>query len=156
MGSHCVTSQTAVSPALALAQERLLRLRLALAAKQQQGSALVSGDHGRFLPPHSPHQPSFFEQINELPSHLGWESVRVTAVLRQANTKEASAYCVARSVQGDEVTHYALRTTAPPKERAPFIKVYPSVAQGILREGQAAAGRVWLLLRYLDENGRGW
>ncbi|MCZ7669437.1 MAG: hypothetical protein M5U34_20785 [Chloroflexi bacterium] len=34
--------------------------------------------------------------------------------------------------------------------------MYPSLAQGIIREGQAAAGRVWLLLRYLDENGRGW
>ena len=37
-----------------------------------------------------------------------------------------------------------------------MIKLQPSLALAMLRSGQAATGRLWLLLRYLDENGRGW
>lgn len=36
------------------------------------------------------------------------------------------------------------------------IKLYPDVAIGILRCEMAAAARIWLLLRYLDDAGRGW
>lgn len=154
MGSDKGT-QTAVSPTLALAQERLLRLRQALEAEPSQGDALVSGDHGRFPPPFSSTQSSLLEQINDLPSHLGWESARVTAVLRQEQKRDTCS--VMRDVRPHTGTHHASRFTEPPKEApAPYIKVYPSVAQGILREGHAAAGRVWLLLRHLDKNGRGW
>ena len=159
MGSHSVTSTgedtpTAVSSALAMAQERLLQLRLTLGvAEFSQGFALACGDHGRFHPPSPLQQPSLLEQVHSLPAHLGWESARVTAVLRQPSTQSsdtATRPTLGISRRGSETQR------EKPKERAPFIKVYPSVAQGILREGQAAAGRVWLLLRHLDENGRGW
>ena len=36
------------------------------------------------------------------------------------------------------------------------IKLYPTLAQALLKQEQVVCGRVWLLLRYLDEAGRGW
>lgn len=36
------------------------------------------------------------------------------------------------------------------------VKTHPSIAAAILERGQAAAGRVWLLLRAYDAAGRGW
>ena len=35
-------------------------------------------------------------------------------------------------------------------------KLYPDIALGMLRQEQAAAGRIWLLLRHIDNEGRGW
>ena len=154
-----MAAQTVISPALAAAQARLLRLRLPHRAERiSQSDALVCSDLGRFHPPSPLQQPSLFDQINELPPHLGWENARVTAVLRQE--KKRTACDVGRDFRRRDfrphtITPHASRIT-PAKERTPFIKVYPSVAQGILCEGQAATGRVWLLLRHLDENGRGW
>ena len=39
---------------------------------------------------------------------------------------------------------------------AAFIKLYPDFALALLRDQQTAVGRVWLLLRHLDTDGRGW
>ena len=36
------------------------------------------------------------------------------------------------------------------------ITLFPDIGLGILRAEQAAPGRLWLLLRYLDQQGRGW
>ena len=153
MGSTLESAQTAVSPALALAQEKLLRLRQALDAKQSLSFAQSIGDLDHPPPPLSLHQPSLFEQVNELPPHLGWESAQVTAVLRQPVANSAEV----KHPLHKEISRRGAETQREKqKERSAFVKVYPSVAQGILREGHAAAGRVWLLLRHLDENGRGW
>jgi len=37
-----------------------------------------------------------------------------------------------------------------------LISLFPDLALGMLREGLTAAGRIWLLLRHLDGDGRGW
>ena len=39
---------------------------------------------------------------------------------------------------------------------AETVKVYPDIALGMLRQGETATGRIWLLLRHLDQEGRGW
>ena len=36
------------------------------------------------------------------------------------------------------------------------VTVYPSLLLAMLKQNQEAAGRVYLLLRYLDKAGRGW
>jgi hypothetical protein len=36
------------------------------------------------------------------------------------------------------------------------VKVYPDIALAMLRQEKAAAGRIWLLLRTIDKEGRGW
>jgi len=37
-----------------------------------------------------------------------------------------------------------------------FVKLYPDLALGMLRQEEVSAGRVWLILKYLDAAGRGW
>ena len=37
-----------------------------------------------------------------------------------------------------------------------IVKLYPSIALGMLQKEVTTAGRIWLLLKYLDKNGRGW
>jgi hypothetical protein len=39
---------------------------------------------------------------------------------------------------------------------APEVKLYPDIGLAMLRREQTAGGRLWLLLRALDEEGRGW
>ncbi len=51
-----------------------------------------------------------------------------------------------------------LPTPLPPSSHSQsgdYVKVYPSLALGMLRRKKAAAGRVWLLLRHADAEGRG-
>jgi len=36
------------------------------------------------------------------------------------------------------------------------VKLHPSIALAMLGQGLAAPGRIWLLLRYVDQDGRGW
>lgn len=44
----------------------------------------------------------------------------------------------------------------PPEADLGNVKIHPNLALGMLRQGAATAGRVWLLLRHLDGDGRGW
>ncbi len=158
-GSILGHTETAVSPALASAQERLLELRQSLLLSKAQ----TTGD----LDQTPPKNKQFFnaetqrrrenislqKQVEQLPLHLGWESAGITAVLRQPVTPSSTTV----SIPTQTISHKSAKTQRKPREeRGAVVKVYPNVAQGILREGHAAAGRVWLLLRYLDENGRGW
>ena len=45
--------------------------------------------------------------------------------------------------------------TPTPEHQNPTVKLHSALALAMLRSGQAAAGRIWLLLRYLDKEGRG-
>jgi hypothetical protein len=42
----------------------------------------------------------------------------------------------------------------PKRDRG--VKVYPDIALAMLRNEQVAAGRIWLLLKYMDSSGQGW
>ena len=89
------------------------------------------------------------------PPHLGWESVTVTAVARQAETRRQKSTFNAdwlTPTTSSPITPAPL----PPCSPAPDITIYPDLALGMLREEQTAAGRIWLLLRHLDTNGQGW
>jgi hypothetical protein len=45
---------------------------------------------------------------------------------------------------------------SPNTQPADNVKLYPDIGLAMLRQEQTAAGRLWLLLRALDEEGRGW
>jgi hypothetical protein len=59
---------------------------------------------------------------------------------------------------------HATRHPQPPIHNSQFTihhsplttSLFPDLALGMLREGLTAAGRIWLLLRHLDRDGRGW
>lgn len=98
--------------------------------------------------------PSLPELLRHLPPHLGWQSAPATSHLRRQR----------------QAAHPDKPTVLPPAGRlapnrlvnwqdtpaAAVIPLQPSLALAMLRTGQTAAGRLWLLLRYLDEDGRGW
>ncbi len=142
-----------LSPALLAAQQRLLAIR-----EKRQGERVVTGspagrdDHGR-----SPSPSSVTRVISHLPNHLGWESAAVTAVLRtskQQVSKPASQQVSKLASQKTPPTRATPHTRKPANLQT--CKLYPDVALGMLQQEQAAAGRIWLLLRHIDNVGRGW
>ena len=156
------------SPALLAANQRLYQLRKAKGLSDQYrvcSARRVSlpkrpSDSGSSAPAGaSDLGPNALGQRNlpELPEHLGWESPAVTnalraAIARQLPEKQQKQPPLATTVSGLVPGKRALLTSAT----AETVKLYPDIALGMLQEGQAAAGRIWLLLRHLDTQGRGW
>ncbi|KAA3663019.1 MAG: hypothetical protein DWQ04_11795, partial [Chloroflexi bacterium] len=91
----------------------------------------------------------------DLPDHLGWGSEVLTAVLRQA-AGNATHYNKKSAIAMTGET--AIFSNPQPSIPNPndTIKLFPDIALGMLRAEQAAPGRIWLLLRYLDQVGQGW
>ncbi len=101
-----------------------------------------------------------------LPSHLGWESEAVTRAVRKALIRQEKGLDAAATERTflSQPTHSAAPTpplaaediSRPHDPAQVTIKLYPSLALAMLKQEQVACGRVWLLLRHLDEAGRGW
>ena len=86
-----------------------------------------------------------------LPEHLGWDSYAVTRAIRlkQPTTDHqptATSNHPLPAANGSPATRL----------RQPTTKLYPDIALGMLQQELTAAGRLWLLLRFLDKEGRGW
>lgn len=60
----------------------------------------------------------------------------------QNGTESANAGLISENVR-----HLSLERT---------VRVYPSLMTAIMRDGDAAVGRIWALLRHIDGDGRGW
>ncbi len=93
-----------------------------------------------------------------LPPHLGWGSTAVTAHLRHTHVAPDSLDETA--VAPTPLTS-TLHSTLPSSHSAihtphSAISLPPSLALALLRQGRVAEGRLWLLLRWLDGDGRGW
>lgn len=116
--------------ALQAANQRLLARREAQAAKR---SALATLPIARSVC---------------LPDHLVWGCQRLSTVIYSAppqNTPPAKALVVA-PISAESAT------TTP----GATVRVQPSILLAMLRQQKEAAGRVWLLARHLDPQGRGW
>lgn len=101
------------------------------------------------------------ERLTTLPGHLGWGSVALTAVLRrqQQNTacvddQDVPLEEMRKWVDCGEQTAVAhsARSNSP---SSGWVKLYPDIGLGMLRQEMTAPGRLWLMLRYLDKDGRG-
>ncbi len=90
--------------------------------------------------------------IATLPPHLGWESVPATAVIRNAHARKSKQPITQTAVTEPIKIETAVST---PKPQPSTVKLYPSIGLGMLRQEQAAPGRVWLLARHLDREGSG-
>jgi hypothetical protein len=111
-------------------------------------------------------QPSMAEQISSLPAHLGWGSVMATAVIRTALKRHGEQREEAAPSGLDACLRHSSQPADPPKsppqiadnnrKQVESVKLYPDIALGMLRQEQAPAGRIWLLLRAMDAQGRGW
>jgi hypothetical protein len=159
------------SPALLAANRRLYELRaqaqverLAAGGCRPRGQQLVPG-----LAEPALRNAGFRVSIADLPDHLGWESQVFTVVMRRAQShqrvaaagseKKGAAYGQEDARLTPELSSAVSASTpsqqASPRPEPDSVRLHPSLALGMLRQEQAAAGRLWLLLRYLDGDGRG-
>lgn len=131
------------SPALLAANARLFVLR---AGRTQSDKA-----HHEETAVSSP--PSTAVCIQALPPHLGWGSVAVTAVYRrnQIETTDDRRQTAALS---SVVCGPSSVPATPLKNQT--TKLYPDIAQAMLKNEVTSAARLWLLLRHMDAEGRGW
>jgi hypothetical protein len=117
-----------------------------------------------------------------LPPHLGWDSPAVTSAIR-ARQEQQPAHAERAAVAGSATASdqapfdFPSPTTEPDagtsscplltanasplpaalrQAESSHFTIHPSLALALLRRQQVAAGRLWLLLRALDEAGRGW
>jgi len=134
--------QLVFSPELLAAQAKLTQLRA------QRRTAVTNSN------PQSPPTVCSVSPIKQLPAHLGWGSTALTIVVRRHTTAASSSeapLCLRQWVGAEaEPSHAASPVPAD------TISLQPAIGLALLREEQAAAGRIWLLLRYLDRAGQGW
>ena len=106
--------------------------------------------------------------IAAAPAHLGWGSEALTAVVRQRRQQKSGG----AADEQDWLARLAAQLPAPspqpltPNPQPPatnpqlptdaWVKLYPDIGLGMLRREMAAPGRLWLMLRYLDQQGSGW
>lgn len=157
-GNMAICTQTAVSPALAAAQEKLESLRRAHCQDQSERPTNVGESTevkvGRSKNPeflkNNQARPKF------LPKHLGWNSGPASIAYRRA-LRNQSGQTVTRKppISSD------LEPLPPPQPEFPtasesLLNLPPDIALAILRNKLAAPARIWLLFRHLDQKGQGW
>ena len=164
----------APSPQLEEANQRLLALRAqAQAARRAAGFPAVSiCPNGRVhrdgvVPWETPvSQPvNHKEIVATLPAHLGWGCTAATAILRRGEASVTGNRVEVVLQTGDALTAVpapipGVDSRTPSQETlgqpgVEWVKLYPDIGLGMLREEMAAPGRLWLMLRYLDTEGRG-
>ncbi len=143
-----------VSPELLVAQARLTALR-----RQQEEIRRVHGlsgkecSHGRFSSPAPTSLRTIQANLLALPPHLGWGSASLTAVLRPPQPLPPTP--VAPTIDSPSLPQPGNPSAQRPSPTAVF-KLYPDLALAMLRQNLTAVGRIWLLLRAIDEQGAGW
>lgn len=157
------TEAAAVSTQLAAAQAQLQRLRRQRRQERLEAGLPIRTDaHGRLQNIPYPTRKSVTQAT--LATHLGWESEG----LRRAQHVSASRRA-ARERRQEALTLSWLPSLAAPRSATPTnshpspvsppsltIRLFPDLALAMLRQDAAAAGRLWLLLRHLDQAGSGW
>lgn len=158
------------SPALLEAQERLEQLRKKTRAGKKAPDSTTAPRLGAELPlvqkKALPSIATLVAEIAALPAHLGWHSPAVTDAARADWRRRATNGPRGKDgLPDEEIDSLPIlaegddnSTSDGPFQAGclPTVKVYPDIALGMLRQGEAASGRIWLLLRYLDQEGRGW
>ncbi|HRQ41606.1 MAG TPA: hypothetical protein PLD25_27110 [Chloroflexota bacterium] len=169
-------SNTTPSPQLLEANRRLYALRIQAQAQRQ--AAGLPADRVRQpesdLPWHeaAPQKPATTaEKIAALPDHLGWGSEALTAVLRRRRQEsgcvdddQGLSRAEPRETAGSNSIPTNNAQAAPSSNQQSlgsssqtnsWVKLYPDIGLGMLRQELTAPGRLWLLLRYLDREGSG-
>jgi hypothetical protein len=147
-------SHPAPSAVLVAANQRLHQLRENLQEDRPVGSVNELLSDPRV-------EPSLSQKIAQLPQHLGWDSTSASQVVRarQAQKLPQNVSFKTRLSQSPPKVAQIISETGQRKalsvDLSQSVKVYPDIALAMLRQEQAAAGRLWLLLRHLDVDGRG-
>ncbi|MGB3717885.1 MAG: hypothetical protein WA996_26000 [Candidatus Promineifilaceae bacterium] len=144
------------SPALLEAQKKLESLRF-----QHQTTLKTAGllpeDRGRSRFSF----PSVVDCTRPSSRHLGPEKTSLTKVLKDSLPQDridpTGNGCSNTNWPRQTELHQPftkIGTNSSPAERC--VKLYPDIALGMLRQEVVAAGRLWLLLQYIDAEGCGW
>ena len=149
-------SCTSPTAQLLAANRRLHQLRAAVQAQRQA----VAGGHPAGQPrPGAVPQNAGHPAPGVLPPSVGWGSQPLTAVLRRSAPAVTQDEGPAGTPPWRDLA--STRPGTPPSAGAPdpagedWVKLYPDIGLGLLRQGLTAPGRLWLLLRFLDREGRG-
>ncbi len=171
-------ARPAPSPALRAANERLLALRAQLERQPDRSAATQTETTAA-----DPSDP--LDSADQLPAHLGWDSPAVTTAVRArqvasaVNGSEETTGTDYLDQFGAGSVEVAVSHSAPPPDPATAAStlqtsakdqptssslfplpssfpLHPTLALALLRQQQVAVGRLWLLLRLLDSEGRGW
>ena len=104
-----------------------------------------------------------FSGIGSFPSHLGWGSTPVTAVLRTAQIQrkrqeeiESSSDWIERMQNNTQRDSNPTKDLNPKPTYPKTIKAHHDLTVAMLSQNLAATGRIWLLLRLVDQQGSGW
>ena len=103
-----------------------------------------------------------------LPPHLGWGSTPLTAHLRRrlhplatittspnhADDNQPAPQTTEQAQEEVNSTSYTKFLSTQLSGKG-WIKLYPDIGLGMLRQEMTAPGRLWLMLQALDETGRG-
>ena len=163
------------SARLAAANQRLYALREQLRVQRRVDGASreLARREGNDLPwdaDDSKPSASVTAPIATLPGHLGWGSCALTAVLRrhsqEAGSDEAAPEWLVRiretavstarvTADGQSELAGAGNASKTDPQARNWVKLYPDIGLGMLRQELTAPGRLWLMLRYLDREGRG-
>lgn len=158
-----VTRPGPVSPEIAAAQEQLALRRQQHRQERIARQRPVQTDaHGRLpssttgAPP-----PPVAAKPTAVPSDtVGWESVSLSRALEAARRQREQRQARAAAQE----LAWLPATPQPPsmpqsRERRQLpshTHLYPDLALAMLQQQEVATARIWLLLRYLDQEGRGW
>ena len=147
-----MTSRPAPSAALVAANQRLHNMRARIQAPSHSSEQCPVNSEPfatRCLP------------IVDLPEHLGWHSEAVSRVIRAKQVQQSGQQKPPPPIFPKKPSDFPLiqsetaRSEALSLDFSQSVTVYPDIALAMLRQEQAAAGRLWLLLRHLDVDGRG-
>lgn len=91
-----------------------------------------------------------------LPAHLGWGSDALTAHLRPRPPAAPAPAATTSSIIEERLPDASQTATNTDPSPRTSLAISPDIALAILKAKQAAAGRLWYVLRCLDTDGRGW
>ena len=152
---------TTPSPNLQEANRRLHQLRT-----QAQGQRQIDGLFYSRSESVSPATAMESAAAASLPTHLGWGSKPLSAVIRQqqpacaddskwphrlAETATSTRLSTGTSAMGSASASTPSQSTTD----TPVVKLYPHIGLGMLRQEKTAPGRLWLMLHHLDVSGSG-
>jgi hypothetical protein len=158
------------SPQLVEANRRLYALRVQVKAQDDVDCAAPWDVNIAQEPAADKQRPmDVGNAIAALPSHLGWENNVITAVLRRRQQElcrgDEQEWFAGLAKTFPDSTNSAGGTCSTPltKQQCPldgtqasdWVKLYPDIGLGMLRQELAAPGRLWLALRFLDQDGCG-
>lgn len=149
---------SSLSSALLAANQKLLSLRAHMQAQRQADDAAklpAANMPGAKLPALPAAAPNIPAAIAALPAHLGWGSHALTVLARRR--QQGLVQSPAPSWEPPPPAPMPDSLPAPAIPAPPdTLVLYPDMALAMLRQEMTAPGRLWLLLRHLDTDGRGW